>query len=334
MPALPLNQEQKADAERLKVLFKRWQQLRKDAGQPASQDAVAPLFGFGQSALSQYLNGAIPLNVDALTKFAELLGCAPEDISPELAKTIGRYAIYTPTPKQGFAVADEGAVYGGRKSAGKERGTLPWPFPRIPESQLRELPPADLARVEGALALAMAQLGLGVQVTPVLLAAEAQAPASVRSQQPGDVLPPGAAANDDYIEINQYDVRFAAGEGTLAFEANPRNKLAFRRSFLRAERLRAKNLIVVYAQGDSMEPVVPHRAALLIDRGARDLEDGANGKIFGFRLDGELRVKRLERLNDGSICAHSFNPAYKPIHLDGSKDFEIIGRVVWMGTRL
>lgn len=169
--------------------------------------------------------------------------------------------------------------------------------------------------------------GLGVQIadfSPTL--AERISEASAHAGAPD--------SGGEYIEINQYEVQFAAGTGTLAFEANPRNKLAFRRSFLRSERVRPANAIVVYARGDSMEPVIPDRAALLIDRGAHVLEDGNNGKIFGFRLDGELLVKRLERLDDGSICAHSINPSYKAIHLDGRKDFEIIGRVVWMGTRL
>ncbi len=332
MPALPLNQEQKADAARLKVIFKRWQQQRKDAGQPASQDAVASLFGFGQSALSQYLNGSIPLNVQALTKFSSLLNCAPEEISPELAKTIGQYASYTPAPS--LVLKESGALPSYNVQKSPHAGAMqPWLFPRIPETQLRALPPADLARVEGALALAMAQLGLGVDVTPVLLASDVP-PGPVRMERPADVLPAGDAANDDYVQIPLFDVKFAAGLGTFAYEADPRSKLAFRKSFLRTERVRTKNAIVVYAKGDSMEPVIPDGAALLIDRGARELEDGANGKVFGFRLDGELLVKRLERLDDGSICAHSFNKAYEPIHLDGSKDFEIIGRVVWMGTRL
>lgn len=209
----------------------------------------------------------------------------------------------------------------------------PWPFPRIPEAQLRALPESDRNRIEGALALAIAQLGLGVDVTPVVLAASSS-PGPVKQQQTGDVLPIGSPANDDYIEIPQYDVRMSAGSGALAFEANPRNKLAFRKSFLRTESVRPANAIVVYADGISMLPVIPHRAALLINRGDTSLVDGNNGKVFGFRFDGELRVKRLVLQDDGTIVARSYNPDFKDVVLDGSIDFEIIGRVVWMGTRL
>lgn len=92
MPALPLTPSQKSDADRLAVLFKAWQVRQKASGLPASQEAAAPLLGFNQSALSQYLSGKIPLNVGALIKFADLLSCAPADISKDLAKEIDRIA--------------------------------------------------------------------------------------------------------------------------------------------------------------------------------------------------------------------------------------------------
>lgn len=208
-----------------------------------------------------------------------------------------------------------------------------WPFPLIPEAELRALPIADIARIEGAMALAIAQLRLGLEVTPASLASAFDL-SPLKSEQAGDVLPVGSPANDDYIEIPQFETRMSAGSGALALEAHPRNKLAFRKSFLRAERVKPSNGAVVYADGHSMAPVIPHRAALLLDLGARSLEDGSNGKVFGFRLEDELRIKRLVMQDDGTIHAHSYNPEFEMFKLDGSVDFEIIGRAVWMGTRL
>lgn len=86
MPALPLTPEQKAEALKLKTLFKEWQVARKEKGDPYSQEAASELLGFGQSALSQYLNGAIPLNPSAAANFSRLLGCRIEDFSPSIAK--------------------------------------------------------------------------------------------------------------------------------------------------------------------------------------------------------------------------------------------------------
>ena len=85
MPAKSLSPDQLQDAARLKIAFKQWQAARKAVGLVASQDAVAgELFGFGQSALSQYLNGTIPLNADALAKFASVLNILPGAISPSI----------------------------------------------------------------------------------------------------------------------------------------------------------------------------------------------------------------------------------------------------------
>lgn len=95
MPALPLTPEQRADAARLKHLFAAWQKGRREAGQPSSQEALSDLLGFNQSALSQYLNGRIPLNVAAASKFASLIECSVADFSPTLASEIGKYVTAT-----------------------------------------------------------------------------------------------------------------------------------------------------------------------------------------------------------------------------------------------
>lgn len=85
MAAKPLTDDQKADAARLKQLFSEWQRQRKSAGEASSQESAAEILGFGQSALSQYLLGKIPLNPEVLSKFAKLMGRDMTDISPSLA---------------------------------------------------------------------------------------------------------------------------------------------------------------------------------------------------------------------------------------------------------
>lgn len=92
MPAQPLTPEQLEDAARLKKLFLSWQQQQRDSGAPVSQEAAAEQLGFNQSALSQYLNGKIPLNVAAATKFAELLGQQISVFSPRLHDQLMEYA--------------------------------------------------------------------------------------------------------------------------------------------------------------------------------------------------------------------------------------------------
>lgn len=93
MPALPLTPSQKADASRLSDLLDKWKQKNIYSGLPSSQMYLASLLGFGQSALSQYRVGRIPLNVDALINFARVLDVHPSDISPELSREIDRIAL-------------------------------------------------------------------------------------------------------------------------------------------------------------------------------------------------------------------------------------------------
>lgn len=98
MPAKPLTPEQKEDTARLKAAFRAWQDAQRDAGSPISQIEAAHRLGFGQSALSQYLNGAIPLNGPVLKKFTELIGVKAEEISPTVSiQEAERARIWSPT---------------------------------------------------------------------------------------------------------------------------------------------------------------------------------------------------------------------------------------------
>lgn len=84
MPAKPLTEEQKQDAERLKAAFSSFQTRRRSEGKPHTQLALEEELGLKQSAMSQYLNGDIPLNAVALAKFCRLMDEKPERISPSI----------------------------------------------------------------------------------------------------------------------------------------------------------------------------------------------------------------------------------------------------------
>lgn len=88
MPAKPLTPEQKADAERLMAIFKRQAGL--------TQAVLADDLGFStQSAVSQYLNGRVPLNVEVAIKFAERFNCLVSDFSPSIQREIDRISLYS-----------------------------------------------------------------------------------------------------------------------------------------------------------------------------------------------------------------------------------------------
>lgn len=73
-----LTPEQIEDADRLRRIW--------DEKKQASQEAFGAEFGLGtQGNVTQYLNQHIPLNLEAVVKFARGLGVSIEDISPRLA---------------------------------------------------------------------------------------------------------------------------------------------------------------------------------------------------------------------------------------------------------
>jgi transcriptional regulator with XRE-family HTH domain len=86
MPANPLTPEELLDAARLKALFVEWQDERKLQKKPSSQEAAVAGMDFSQSALSQYLNGGIPLNLETAYKFAKMLGKPIAAFSPSVAE--------------------------------------------------------------------------------------------------------------------------------------------------------------------------------------------------------------------------------------------------------
>lgn len=77
----PLTQEQAEDSRRLKAL---WEEKK-----PMTQEAFAEAYGLGtQGNVTQYLNGHIPLNLEAAIRFAGGLSVPVETISPRLAKVL------------------------------------------------------------------------------------------------------------------------------------------------------------------------------------------------------------------------------------------------------
>lgn len=88
MPANPLTQEQLDDAFRLKSRFIAWQKRQREAGLPSSQDAASELLGVNQSALNQYLNGRIPLNLPFLLTISRVIEADPVAISPRLMSSL------------------------------------------------------------------------------------------------------------------------------------------------------------------------------------------------------------------------------------------------------
>lgn len=75
------------EANEAAALKARWLAWKAESG--ATQETAADFLGFKtQGAVSQYLNGRIPLNLQVASGFARLMGCQIADFSPRLAKQL------------------------------------------------------------------------------------------------------------------------------------------------------------------------------------------------------------------------------------------------------
>lgn len=142
--------------------------------------------------------------------------------------------------------------------------------------------------------------------------------------------------SEDFAMLRRLDVRASAGNGNLVFMESDKGRLAFRRDFLRQIGVRETDAVLIYADGQSMEPKIPDGAVLLVDTGHTDLR---NNEIHVIRVDGEILVKRLRKEIGGGVWIISDNPdkgRYPDILVTPDKEehMSIIGRVFWMGARL
>ncbi|MFY1875573.1 S24 family peptidase [Achromobacter xylosoxidans] len=325
----------------------------------------------GQAMIYQHITGRRPLNLEAAMAYAEGFGCSLADISPRLA-----------------AEAQKAAALASEPLPTEPTQAAPWPFRTIPEDQLRALPESQLNALEGAIALAIAQMKLGIQVSPRPLTAAPTAGASLRTHTPGDLvdmdqaddpfpmpmqgLPaapweggkttkqierehaarpfsiakdvvanvgPGEpyAANDKFEKVPELaDVRLAAGDGIENDNELVTGMIQFRASFLRSVGADKGRGRVVYARGNSMEPVIRDGAALLVvPNESLTLRDLAAGGVYAINYDGKMLVKTVARDRlTGRWVARSFNPAYPDIPLENGHPVRVLGQVVWAGAKL
>ncbi|WP_228199834.1 MULTISPECIES: S24 family peptidase [Acinetobacter] len=135
--------------------------------------------------------------------------------------------------------------------------------------------------------------------------------------------------NDEFGLIQvRADVEVSAGDGAVAGnEDKAKYCLAFRKDWLQSRGLKEKDLYVVFARGDSMEPTISDGDSLLVNTAEKDPQDG---HIYVIRSCEILWVKRIQRLLDGSLLLISDNKIYPPmpLKLDEASDVEIIGKVV------
>lgn len=134
----------------------------------------------------------------------------------------------------------------------------------------------------------------------------------------------------DMVELEQVDIKGSCGLGAINFNDVPEIKriLVTNTWFTKNFAFYNPNSIkIVTAQGDSMEPEINDGDAVFIDITDKELlRDG----IYLLSVDGEIFIKRVQKLIGKKIALISSNKAYKDIEVPIDTDIEIrfIGRVI------
>lgn len=137
--------------------------------------------------------------------------------------------------------------------------------------------------------------------------------------------------DEEYSEIPVYDIEASAGDGSLFDHELISTYLKFRKDWLTREGLHAQNLVAIRVSGDSMDGTLSAGDTVLIDR-SRKKPDG----VFAIRIGDALRIKRLQKMTDGTLRVSSDNPMYQPehIHPENMDQVEIVGQCYWRGGRV
>ncbi len=144
--------------------------------------------------------------------------------------------------------------------------------------------------------------------------------------------------NDDQVAIAFFpDTYASAGSGRINYDAAP-SVMHFNQEFLRMQLgINAfKNLHIIIAEGDSMEPTIGSGELLFVLPVEND-PSLITGAVYVVNCEGEVFVKRLEKIPfQKSITLHSDNTTYAPITLHDERvdQCRIIGRVVGHFSRI
>ncbi|SHM64305.1 LexA family transcriptional regulator [Halomonas cupida] len=136
-----------------------------------------------------------------------------------------------------------------------------------------------------------------------------------------------ASPSEGLCAISMYDIEAAAGDGRSLEQENIESTLYFEGEQLAAQGLDPAHIVGVKVRGDSMESTLADGDWVLVDRS--DRPDRPEG-VFLLLVDGERRIKRVQRVAGGAWVLISDNSHYQPemIPPDKMMAVELLGRCV------
>ncbi|MGA3803724.1 S24 family peptidase [Ralstonia nicotianae] len=138
-----------------------------------------------------------------------------------------------------------------------------------------------------------------------------------------DELPP-----ETTVLITHVDVALSAGDGRETWHVEEKEPLPFQADYIRRLNASPKNLVAVKVRGDSMEPRLFDDDTVVVDKA--DQRIPASGGVFALVYAGEMLVKNLFRMPDGSLRVVSDNKEkHEPFVVppEQLEHINIVGRV-------
>ncbi|MDX2094329.1 MAG: S24 family peptidase [Alphaproteobacteria bacterium] len=134
--------------------------------------------------------------------------------------------------------------------------------------------------------------------------------------------------SEDSFRLPVMNVEASAGDGAAVIKEEVAEYMSLSRSVVRSLGLTRGEAFVVYARGESMEPVIKGGELLVCSSAERHLKAGDG--IYLLRLEGEILVKHLQRLPRNKVRVFSENPRYEPfeVTINDGIDFRILGKVL------
>ena len=140
--------------------------------------------------------------------------------------------------------------------------------------------------------------------------------------------------HDPIFRIPLRDVYASSGPGGEAVDEAVLRYLSFDPFFVESWNIPPERVEAVISRGDSNEPTIRDGAIVLIDRGDRKLREKP---MFAFRTPDGLRLKRFQKLIDGSARLVSDNQALYAPEVISPADLEqlrVVGRAFWTGMEI
>lgn len=134
-------------------------------------------------------------------------------------------------------------------------------------------------------------------------------------------------AGSEFARLPVYDIRFAAGAGTVNYDETPIDYHMLSMQFLRSITDAPLDMLAMFqASGDSMEEAIHNRDWVVADRRVTRL---VNPGIYALVYEEEGLLKRVERhLETGAVTLISDNKRYQPQTIKKPERLQVVGRVI------